>query len=69
MHGKLLTRLEVEERTGLSRSSLYRKMRETPPSFPLPIKIGSRAVRWPEGELIAWLEERPRATGENGESK
>ena len=68
MHGKLLTRLEVEERTGLSRSSLYRKMRERPPSFPIPLKIGHRAVRWPEGELSAWLEERPRATGDGEKS-
>ena len=37
-------------------------MREN--SFPLPIKTGERAVRWPESEIVEWLSERPRATGQ-----
>ena len=59
---RMLTRRDVEQATGFSRSSLYRKMREN--SFPLPIKTGERAVRWPESEIVEWLSERPRATGE-----
>ena len=61
---RLLTRREVEARTRLSRSSLYRKMREQPPSFPLPLKISTRAVRWSSDEVEAWLSGRPRASGE-----
>ena len=32
-------------------------------SFPEPLKVGVRAVRWRESEIEAWLETRPRATG------
>lgn len=62
MHDRLMTRSEVEARTALSRTSIYRKMREG--TFPTPLKIGERAVRWPESEIEAWLASRPRATGE-----
>ncbi len=58
----LLERREVEELVGLSCPSIYRKMREG--SFPLPIKIGERAVRWKSAEIEAWIESCPRATGE-----
>ena len=57
-----LRREQVEERTGLARTTLYRKMREG--SFPQPIQVGARAVRWPASEIEAWLAGRPRATGE-----
>ena len=52
---------EVLARCGLSRSSLYRMMRDG--SFPEPLKVGVRAVRWRESEIEAWLESRPRASG------
>ena len=61
---RLLRRSEVEARVGLSRSSLYRKMRGG--TFPLPLKISERAVRWRETEVEAYLTSRPRATGEGG---
>ena len=60
---RLLTRAEVEVRAGLSRSSLYRLMRQG--LFPEPIRVGIRAVRWPSSEVDAWLASRPRATGES----
>ena len=63
-HNRLLRRQEVEALTALSCSSLYRKMREG--TFPEPIRVGSRAVRWRERELVDWLASRPRATGEGG---
>ena len=62
MPDKLLTRAEVESRVGLKRSSIYREMRAG--RFPLPLKIGARAVRWSEREIEAWLAGRPRAAGE-----
>ena len=62
---RLLRRQEVEERCQLSRSTLYRMMREG--EFPEPIKVGARAVRWPELEIEAWLSDRPRATGDLAE--
>ena len=62
MADRLLTRQQVQARTALSRTSIYRKMREG--SFPEPLQIGARAVRWPESEIEAWIANRPRATGE-----
>ena len=63
MSNNLLTRRKVESRCGLSRSSLYRLMRSG--RFPEPIRVGVRAVRWPEREIEAWLAGRPRATGDS----
>lgn len=63
MEDQLLTRTEVERRVGLKRSALYRMMRAG--QFPLPLKIGARAVRWPSSEIEAWLVSRPRATGDH----
>ena len=61
-HDRLLRREEVESLVGLKRSSLYREMRAG--RFPLPLRIGPRAVRWPASEIQSWLASRPRATGE-----
>lgn len=58
---RMLRRGEVEQRTGMSRSTIYRLMREG--DFPLPHRIGQRAVRWRESELETWLASRPLATG------
>ena len=62
MNRHLLRRTEVEARTGLSRSTLYRLMRAG--EFPEPLRVGPRAVRWVAGEVDEWLAERPRATGD-----
>ena len=58
----MLRREEVQKRTGLSRSAIYRLMREG--DFPLPHRVGQRAVRWRESDLDAWLASRPLATGQ-----
>ena len=62
MPDQLLKRHAVEKRCQISRSAIYRLMRAG--QFPEPIRIGPRAVRWPESEIEAWLESRPRATGD-----
>lgn len=62
MHDQLLKRHDVEKRCKISRSAIYRLMRTG--QFPEPIRIGPRAVRWPESEIEAWIESRPRATGD-----
>ena len=58
----LLTRPEVERRTGLSRSTIYRKMSDG--TFPVPLKVSARAVRWREREIRAYVDSRPRSYGE-----
>ena len=58
----ILRRKQVEARTGLSRSSIYARLRHNPkrpgdydPSFPKPISVGAKAVGWIEAEIDAWL--------------
>ena len=62
MSDHLVTRREVEERFGMSRSTIYRQMRAG--NFPEPIKVSPKAVRWRESELEEWLATRPRGTGD-----
>ena len=64
MNDRLLRRREVEEITGLARSSLYRYMQEG--DFPRPVRVGPAAVRWRESDIVRWLESRPTARGEVG---
>ncbi len=58
----IIRRNQVEARTGLSRSSIYARLRQNPkrpgdydPTFPKPISVGARAVGWIESEIEAWL--------------
>jgi prophage regulatory protein len=54
---KHLRRREVEQLTGLSRSSLYDLMSKG--AFPRPIKLTGKAVAWPESAIAEWLASRP----------
>jgi prophage regulatory protein len=56
----ILRRRQVEARTGLSRSSIYAKLRgtrpgESDPTFPKPVSIGVRSVGWIEAEVEEWI--------------
>lgn len=53
---RFLRRVEVQNRTGLSRSSIYRGVQEC--TFPKPVRLGSRMVGWVESEIQAWIEAR-----------
>ena len=53
---RLLRRSSVEEVTGLSKASIYRLMDEG--SFPPPVRIGTRAVAWPQSAIVEWIEAR-----------
>jgi prophage regulatory protein len=56
MAHKILRRPDVEERTGLSRSTLYQWMKEG--TFPKPVALGARLVGWRENEIDEWLAAR-----------
>lgn len=56
---KYLRRPAVEQLTGLSRTTLYRLMSEG--MFPRPVKIGGRAIAWPESRIAEWQRTRPEA--------
>ena len=54
----ILRRPQVEEKTGLARSTLYKLISDG--LFPRPVNLGSRSVGWLEGEVDAWIESRTR---------
>jgi prophage regulatory protein len=65
---EILRRREVEARTGLSRSTIYQKIKDR--TFPLPISLGSKAVGWIKTEIDEWIEKRvklsrPQSTPNN----
>jgi len=54
---------EVMNMTGLSRSSIY--LRVSTDEFPKPVKIGRRAIGWPEDSIIAWQAKMMEAQDES----
>jgi prophage regulatory protein len=56
MTDRILRRPEVEDRTGLARSTIYDLKKEG--LFPQPVKLGKRAVGWRESDIRRWLAER-----------
>lgn len=55
---KILRLKAVLERSGLSRSTLYRKMQDG--SFPPSVKISTRCAGWREAAVIEW-QRNPRS--------
>ncbi len=53
---KFLRRPEVEQVTGLPRSSIYERIAAG--RFPKPIPLDGRAVGWLEPEIIEWQKQR-----------
>jgi prophage regulatory protein len=53
MNERILRRKQVEHRTGLSRSTIYLRIKQG--TFPRPVGLGPRAVGWLENEIDAWL--------------
>jgi prophage regulatory protein len=50
----ILRRRQVERETGLSRSSIYERIKNK--TFPPPIKLGAgRAIGWRRVDINAWL--------------
>lgn len=62
MEPKILRRREVERITRLSKASIHRQMQAG--TFPMPLKLGARAVGWRADEIREWIATRPRATGD-----
>lgn len=67
MPKSLLTRADVEKRVGLRKSTLYARIADG--SFPKPIRIGTKAVRWPSNEIDAWIDAQIASCPRAGESK
>lgn len=57
---KISRRKKVEDRTGLSRSTIYAGIRAG--TFPKPIQLGAQSVGWLESEIDQWLADRVAAS-------
>ena len=49
---------QVREKTGLSRATVYRRIRAG--TFPIPLDLGNGRLGWIDEEIDAWVAERPR---------
>lgn len=56
----LLRLPKVVERTGKSRSAIYRGVAEG--TFPKPVRASARSVAWVEAEVEAWIAQRIAAS-------
>jgi len=60
MENQMLRAPEVMARTGLSRVTIWRRVRAG--TFPAPTELGENSIGWPASEITAWLANRPRRT-------
>jgi len=63
MKERLIRIRDVMERTGLSRTVLYRKIQHN--DFPQPVRITIRCVGWLESEINAWVNQRIEGSRSN----
>ena len=52
----ILRRPQVQQRTGLSRSTLYQYIKDG--EFPASVQLGPRAVGWLESDVSDWITAR-----------
>jgi len=64
-HQTLLTRQAVEDITGFRRAFIYQSVKAG--TFPRPIRIGQKSVRWVESEVREWIEDRIREDRERSD--
>jgi prophage regulatory protein len=61
---RLLARPDVMALTGMSTAGIYAAM--TAGTFPRPLRVSPRSVRWKLSDLRAWMETCERSTGGGG---
>jgi prophage regulatory protein len=54
---RLLRLAEVSAMVGLGRTSIYHMIEEG--AFPSARRVGEKAVRWLESEVVEWMQQRP----------
>jgi prophage regulatory protein len=59
MSSSFLRLATVKARTGLSRSTLYRRVAEG--RFPAPVALGGRSIGWLNTEVDAWIAQQIQA--------
>lgn len=60
MENQMLRAPEVMARTGLSRVTIWRRVRAG--TFPAPTELGENSIGWSAKEISEWLASRPRRT-------
>jgi prophage regulatory protein len=58
---RILRLPDVIAATGKSRSAIYADLKTG--SFPMPVRIGARAVGWHQNSIHNWILNRPRTRG------
>ena len=61
---KVLRRLAVSEKVGLSPVQVWRKANDPDDDFPEGRILGPNSTGWFENEIDDWLESRPRGSGQ-----
>ena len=56
----MLRAAEVMARVGLSRTTIWRRVRAG--TFPAPVELGENSIGWPENLITSWIESRKRRT-------
>lgn len=65
MANEILRLPEVTARTGLSRSSIYLRIKNDS-QFPKPVSLGARAVGFYSSEVQNWIDSRARSQVNRG---
>ena len=60
MENPMLNVREVVARVGLHRCTIWKQVRAG--KFPAPHELAGNKIGWPEAEITAWLDSRPRRT-------
>ncbi len=60
MENQMLRAPEVMARTGLSRVTIWRRVKAG--KFPAPLVLGENSIGWTAQSIEDWLESRPRRT-------
>lgn len=63
MSHRVLRLPSVKDRSGLSRSTIYLRIKKG--DFPKPISLGDRAVGWLEKDIDDWLEQKIKNSKES----
>ena len=56
--GNLLSARQVERKTGLSRSTIWRERNDPNVKFPKPIQLTTRRIAWLESEIDEFIQQR-----------
>ncbi|SFO27109.1 transcriptional regulator, AlpA family [Roseovarius lutimaris] len=56
MSDRILRRKDVEQLTGLSRSTIYRHVNAG--TFPAPVKLTERLIGWRASAISGWMDSR-----------